>query len=194
MNDRAKDISALMESVEEVFSEVDQTDEHEAPESHSLLEVWQAVLSNGKTLRHDPSSMQEVMAVTHRYPQIKVQEVSRYRMLYFDVLQEFADLLDAEIASDPECFKHAEPEADGTENRHHYLNLLAQWNALGAQLESEWNSNDDDAHLTFAAILEARNFLLGQQGLVAHLESIDFALSEDESAELVAATFAGQEG
>ena len=85
-------------------------------------------------------------------------------------------------------------EGDATENRHHYLNLLALWNGLAQRWENEWDYASPAAAIEFAAIVQANAFVLGEQGLVADLASIDFEMTPEDGEAIQAAILGALEG
>ena len=195
MNERTQEITELMASVEEVFDGVEDVEDVTASpvESHSLLQVWASILSNIDVAAEEKITPEEAGGLISRYSFLRVQETPRYLMLYYTFLREYRNALTAEIESDPECLKRTEPEVDAEENRPHYMNLLTQWMAIAMQLGLAWDATAEEAHLELAAMNEARNFVIGSTGIVAHLESINFTLSPDEHDEISRAVLAAQE-
>ena len=192
MNERTQEITELMASVEEVFEGVEDVAASPA-QTHSLLEVWASILSNIDLAAQEKITPEEAGALISRYSFMRVQETPRYLELYYTFLREYHAALTAEIESDSECLKRTEPQVDAEENRHHYMNLLTQWMAIAMRLGLAWDATTEEAHLELAALNEARNFVIGSTGIVAHLESINFTLSPDERDEIDRAVLAAQE-
>ena len=183
MNDRTQDIDLLMAAAEEIVESVEY-DEEAADDSapvptHTLLEVWQAVLSNIEAAEKEKVEMRIAARLVGRYPQLKFQDLPKYAQSYNDRLKVMREILQREIESDPKCFTRVED--DGEANRHHYLNLLAQWQVQLQRFEAAWDPADRNSHITFAAIADVHEFVLGEKGLVAHLDAIEFEYSEEDS-------------
>ena len=184
MNDRTEEIEALMSQVTEVLSGIPETPERPEAEPHTLLEIWAAVLSNIEHVEAQPVSMQMAARITSVYPQIKVQECGLYMTCYHSALRELRSILLDEIESDPDCFKYAEDDA--VKNRHHYLNLLTQWQLQVQQWDKEWDCTELEAHIWLAAYADAGTFVLGKEGLVAHLDQINFEFTDEDAAGIYA--------
>ncbi len=195
MNDRTQEITELMGAVDEVLDGFDPiTVEAEQPApTHSLLEVWESILANIDKAAEERVMPAEAAGLVSRYPFIRVQEVPAYLKKYYDYLTEYRDALASEIASDPKCKTHTDPSEDAEKNRHHYKNLLVAWQAIALKDDFAWDATTEQAHLELAAMNEARNFVIGSNGIVAHLEAINFTLTPDEHDEISQAVLATQE-
>ena len=132
--------------------------------------------------------MQVANHVVSNHAQIKIQEVPKYMKLYHGYLKDMRDILTAEIDSDKKCFKHIEEDAE--ENKAHYLNLLINWQRQIREWEQEWKAASPTAHLTLAAVTDVHGFVLGSNGLVAHLDEINFDYNEDDAKLVADAVFA----
>ena len=192
MSKRTDDIRDLMASVEEVFEEFPEGQGQQEIQQHTLLEVWSSLLDNIDQVRTQKPSMRDVAYISGRFPEVKFADAGRYAEEYYDRLEQYRDILQAEIDSNPKALKNV--EGDATENRHHYLNLLALWNGLAQRWENEWDYASPDAAIEFAAIVQANAFVLGEQGLVAHLASIDFEMTPEDGEAIQAAILGAQEG
>ena len=173
----------IVDEAEDILADLPEepADKEPAP-MHTLLQIWKEILSNIEAAETEPIDIQIAGRIVHNYPMIKVQEVSKYMALYSALLIEMRDILLAEIDSDEKCLSRIEDDAEG--NRHHYLNLLIDWQRLARQWEIKWDSNSPLAHIEMAAISDASTFVLGQKGLVAHLDEIKFRWTA-EDAEMV---------
>lgn len=164
------------------------------PESHSLLEVWRALLSNIESQEAEKISSQQAFKLLQAYPFLKMQELPQYSWGFYSCLKMYRDILDEEIATDPECFKHNEPADDAEYNRHHYLNLLVQWQKLAKSWQDDWNAADNDSHIWLASYADSQNFIMGEKGIVTLLDQIPFSYTEDDAAEIWSLVVADEEG
>ena len=185
MNERTEEIVELFEDVESILADAPETQEHKPAAKRTLLEVWAKVLESIEAAESQQIPMPLAARIIASYPQIKVQEIQKYHRLYHGKLKALRSILLAEIATDEDCFKHVEDDAE--KNHHHYLNLLVDWQRQIKEWESNWNSGATLAHVDMAAVADASSFFLGQQGLVAHLDQINFVFTDDESEAVMAA-------
>ena len=152
---------------------------NEKPAKRTLLETWAELLSNIEVAAAEPVTMQQAMSISRTWPQISIQETPEYHWAYHSNLTIMRDILTAEIESDPDCLKHGED--DGEANRHHYLNLLLLWQKQMLEWEKTWNAADKDSHIWLAAYSSTNAFVLGEQGMVAHLDEIEFEFSDEDA-------------
>lgn len=189
MTDKDKDRIALeeaaIEALESMLSDQGEAPDNEGPSKHTLLEVWTAVLANIEKSMESKVTMQEAMKVINEWPKISVQEVPAYHWAYHSNLLMFRRILEEEISSDSKCFKHIEDDA--VRNKHHYLNLLLAWQIQSMEWEVNWDAKTNDAHIWLAAHVDSVNMILGQKGLIGHLDQIDFELSDDDQEKLTEA-------
>jgi len=160
-------------------------DREDAP-YRTLLEVWRAVLEPATTgeMRKDPISPQWATKMVTTYPGVGFADVEAIHHGVFDLAGELAELLDNEIATDDECLKKASAEEDGTENARHYKDVLALWQVHLVQEELTWRPTHKDAAVQLAILSEVQQMFLGEQGLVAHLDSIGFQFDDADKEEL----------
>lgn len=150
----------------------------EAPTSHSLLQVWQEVLSNVEGAKAERVAPQSANRLVSSWPKMSYADTVVYHEMYHDLLIELRDILTEEIESDPDCFKYG-GEEDAEENREHYLELLFAWQARIQEWEHAWDARDENAAAWIAAIADATAFFVGPNGLVQHLETIKFEFDEE---------------
>ena len=158
------------------------------PRQITLLETWSKLMSNIEAADAEKITMHMAARITGTYPQIKMQEVEEYAHRYHAILIAVREILESEIASDPKALGKGEDDAEL--NHHHYLNLLTLWQRMIRGMELDWDSNAPDSHLDFAAIVDASNFVLGSNGLVAHLDEIGFDYDETDAADVLAGIIA----
>lgn len=191
MDDRATEITELMEDVENFLTEAPENPDE--PKKHTLLESWQALLGVIELAMAEKPDPRMGIRVLGHHPYLKMSEVLDYHLRYHELLLQIRDVLAFEIESDAECLGRLDD--DGKENHHHYLNLLINWQRLVHEWELEWDCGLSDAGITAAAIQDVASFVLGEQGMVAHLEQIDFRFTEEDNAVMAAALgLAAEEG
>lgn len=159
----------------------------EVPEYHPLLEVWRDVLKPARDDQHSRITPQWANRICSSYSDIRFADMPAYRDRYFGHLLELMEVLDAEIATDPDCMSYSTPEEDAAENSRHYKQLLIDWQIKFLTWELEWECTDEDAEVELAAVSEVHKALFGNQqatGLVAFLDNIKFTYTEADQQEL----------
>ena len=147
---------------------------------HSVLEVWSKVLEPIESQKAARITPQWALRIASNYQDVTLQDIPAFRDSYFDKLLVLRNILDAEVATNKNALKVANPDEDLAENRGHYLNLLLLWQSQILQWELEWRPEDSDSAIQLAAMGEAHKMFLGEQGLLPFLESINFDPTEDE--------------
>ena len=174
-----------------MHTEVDRMELDLQAPSHTLLEVWSGVLDEIEKVQDDKFPIQQAVQLVQRYPEVSFRHVPEYVRSFSDKLREARDILRAEIESDAKCFEHVEDDAEA--NRSHYLNILLQWQLMVQDWEHAWDTTNLSAGVEVAAISEAHSFLLGEQGLVAHLGVIDFDFAPEDAEVIIQALQANGE-
>lgn len=170
------------------LSEQDQADlrllqEPPAP-THSVLEVWDLILSNAEPQGRLPILSGVASAIVARYPYLKHQETQQYHAYYHHLLQECRELLHAELAGDTK-YRQWVGDEDAEHNYAHYKNVLVSWHNFFDALEEEWVAEDETSHIQIAVLSDVRAFFFSGVGLAGHLDSIQFSLSKDEFIEAI---------
>lgn len=180
--------------VEIEFSEQDQADlaalgvtTGDAPEYHTLLEVWKRVLEPAKDELAARVSPQYANRIASSYREIAFADMNEYRDRYLEKVLTFERILLDEIATDADCLSYSDPADDAAENRSHYHNILMQWNLQLLQWEMEWECDKPYAAVEFATLGEVHKMFFGEQGITAHLEVIGFEFSDADQALLAEA-------
>lgn len=157
--------------------------EEEAPvQQHTLLEIWAEILSNIDTARVEHIDPAEATRVLRKWGFLKMQEVGAYRKQYFDHLSGLRDVLTDLIAEHPKALLNTENDAEA--NHDLYLTLLLNWQLEAQAWSLEWDYADEDSHIVLAGLADAQEFVLGAQGLIAHLDHIGFDLTEEDTVDL----------
>lgn len=168
------------EDIVEDFNEPDQP----AKSTRTVLEVWREVLSNVDAAKREPVTMDQAARLISAHPFLKLDELNAYSVLYYEILEDAAAILDNEIESDPTILDAG--DEDGATNKAAYLNLLINWQKMLKVLETSWRCTNHLAGPKMAAFIDGASFLVGEKGLSAHLSQIKFEFNEDD-AELVRA-------
>ncbi len=153
---------------------------------HTLLEIWENLLSNIEKSREERVGPQIAARILRAWPMLPLQRIPAYLDTYHSYLEQFRDVLRELISDNPEALKNLGSE-DAELNHQLYLDLLFEWNCLALGFDLTWDVTHEDSYLQLAALADAFNFVLGDQGLVAHFNSIGFRLTEEENADLVSA-------
>lgn len=151
---------------------------------HSLLEVWRELLTPAggeATKRVQPGWASRI---TGMYPQIKMQQMTIFRDNYFSKIEELKHILMLEIENDPDALQHLTPESDAEENRHHYTNLLLQWQMQILSWELNWIADDELSAVELGAISEVHKMFFAETGVTAYLDNIGFQFDELDQADM----------
>lgn len=148
------------------------------PSYHTLLEVWQQVLAPAAEEATKQVTPTWAARMCGEYKQLQIQEMNTFRDIYFGGIAELGAVLDAEIETDVDALKIDNQAEDALENRHHYLNVLRDWQLTLLQWELDWDCTDADAHIRLAAISEVHKMFFGPTGLTAFLDNIGFEFDE----------------
>lgn len=153
---------------------------------HTLLRIWQQVLSNIEASVAEPIEMGVAGKVVASWPQLSFQDTQRYHELYHEHLLDIRSLLQATIDDHPGCADHA-PEDDIAENYEIYKSLVIGWNLYFDDRESEWVATDPESHIRFAALVDCRATIFSRTGLAGHLEAREFNMDHEEIVEAIRA-------
>ena len=146
----------------------------------TLLELWWEVLQNVPGEWAKPIGMSDAIRLLGHHSFLTVRDLELYHELYFNFLKEGLDALQAVIEDDPECLEAGEDDAEL--NRANYLNVLINWTKIFKIAEEGWNPANFASSAMLAAYIDAAAFLIGQQGLIAHLAEIEFPFDAEDQA------------
>ena len=173
----------VTETIEIDEAEIPNLEEALKAEKHTLLEIWQAILSNLEAAEAQGVTMQDAARILSAWPRLGVEDLTSYHSKYYAFLRDIREVLDAEIARDPKAFEHVEDDAEA--NRDHYVRLLQDWQLLISQWQYDWTPNADHAMVAMAAIADAGSFVARPNGgLLSQLDGINFQFTDEDSAEL----------
>ena len=98
----------MTENVEAVEAELTVDDIlDQAPEFHPILRVWQEILDASKKVRQERITPQWALRVVTTHADMHFQDMTDYRDLYYQSIDELAEALKVEIETDDECLKYA---------------------------------------------------------------------------------------
>jgi hypothetical protein len=148
-------------------------------EYHAILQVWQEVLESSKMVRQERITPQWALRVVTTHADVHFSDMTDYRDLYYQSIDELADALRTEIETDDECLKITTPEEDAERNTFHYLNVIISWQKIILTWELDWDVDDIDAPVRLAVISDVHKMFFGEVGLTSLLDQINFDFSED---------------
>lgn len=179
MTTKNDDVELSEQDVEDLASMGLGPDGEPLAPDRSLLRIWREVLSNIERLAAEPVSMGVAGKIVAGWPALTFQDTPRYHELYHEYLLDIRALLDAVIEDNPGAIDH-EGDDDMKENYELYKELVIGWNLRLDELESAWRAEDEDSHIQYAALVDARGFLFSPMGLAGHLEAKGFELDSQE--------------
>jgi hypothetical protein len=148
------------------------------PSFHPLLQIWTTVLTPAGGESKEMPTAAWCNRIISGYQQITFADMIAFRDKYFTKVEELAEILRLEVASDPEAFSYTTPEEDVENNTAHYKNVLLNWQLQVQQWELDWECTDADAAIELAAISEVHKMFFGPTGIVAFLDNIKFEFTE----------------
>lgn len=178
MTENNTPVEALPELPEELQAEVNRELGQAQELTHTILEIWQSVLSNIEANEDEHISPRYANSIVSSWPRLNFQEVKGYTKQYFTFLKGLREILTEEIDKDPSALENVENDAE--DNREHYLELIGAWQAQIEIWELAWDSDDHGSHVTLAALADATSFFVGSQGLVEHLSQINFQFTDED--------------
>lgn len=192
MNDRAAEITELMEDVESFLSDAPETPTIPEVQPITVLETWLKVLGTADIGDDEPKvSMQFASHLIRSYPELKFRDLKAVDARFREKLLDFRDILQAEVDGEPAALKRM--ATDAADNRHLYLNAILGWQQSTVEWERNWDPSDLNAAVEFAACAEAHRFALSPMGLLAHLEAIGLEFGPDDEQTVIDAVME-QEG
>ena len=192
MNDRAAEITDLMEDVESFLSDAPETPTIPEVQPITVLETWLKVLGTADIGDDEPKvSMQFASHLIRSYPELKFRDLKAVDARFREKLLDFRDILQAEVDGEPAALKRM--ATDAADNRHLYLNAILGWQQSTVEWERNWDPSDVNAAIEFAACAEAHRFALSPMGLLAHLEAIGLEFGPDDEQTVIDAVME-QEG
>lgn len=156
----------------------------EVPSNHTILEVWRETLKPAGILRGEKVTPQYASRILASYNGLDFPDMPELQDRYYAKILELLEILDTEIASDPDCLTYTDPQEDAAENGKHYKNLLLLWQLEFLKWELEWDTSAPDAAIELTALSEVHKAFFGPTGMTQFLESIPFEMTEADGAEI----------
>lgn len=166
------------------------------PNDHTVLEVWQKVLSNIDLAKQERIATGNAFKVLNAYPFLTTKDLMPYYTAFYWCLEQYRDALQFEIDTDEKCLEWGDPELDAENNRHHYFNLMVNWQRLALSMRTDWEVSSELAGPELAALSDSQAFMLGEKGMVNLLGQLKLEFDSDDAAEVYSLAVAGfeQEG
>lgn len=160
--------------------------EEDAAKGRSLLFIWNDILSNVEEVMSAPLPIGIAGRIVRQWPHLAFQDLPRYHAFYHEVLLDIREALHAVIEKSPQSLDVTEDD-DMDENGKLYEDLVLRWNIIFDKLELKWRTDDANAHIDFAALVDARAFIFSSTGLAGHLEARGFTMDTDVLADAILA-------
>ena len=144
----------------------------------TVLEAWWELLKRVPVEEELPVTMDMVIPVINNFPWLELHDVPTHFKTFYKLLGEALEILTFEIESDPECLERGEDDAEL--NHGHYLNILIGWNKMLKVQAETWDVSALSAGAEMSGTISANEFLVGANGLTAHLGVIDFQYSNED--------------
>lgn len=144
----------------------------------TVLEAWWELLKRVPVEKELPITMDMVIPVINNFPWLQLYDVPTHFKTFYKLLGEALEILTFEIESEPECLERGEDDAEL--NHGHYLNVLIGWNKMLKVQAETWDVSALSAGAEMSGTISANEFLVGANGLTAHLGAIDFQYSNED--------------
>ncbi len=118
---------------------------------------------------------------------ISLNELSEHERTLSEHAQGFLQILRDIIASKPGCLSQPTQDADASENRELYIQLLQEWQIHFREIELRWDSDAKHAGPGLTALLHLGSMLFSEMGLVARLDFLQIVPTEEEKERLFTA-------
>ena len=162
-------------------------EEGEATLRHiTLLESWWTVLRDGFDNRPEKVSMTEAASMfLGKFPWLQLGDVPVHLDLFYTLIADARDVVYAALEEDPAVL-YLTKEEDGDKNSGLYVDVVIRWHQMLIEFEKNWTPADtSNSRAGLSAASLVAGMLVGENGLVAHLEQINFTMGADELYELV---------
>ena len=144
----------------------------------TVLEAWWELLKRVPVEKDLPITIDMVIPVINNFPWLELHDVPTHFKTFYKLLGEALEILTFEIESEPECLERGEDDAEL--NHGHYLNILIGWNKMLKVQAETWDVSALSAGAEMSGTISANEFLVGANGLTAHLGVIDFQYSNED--------------
>jgi hypothetical protein len=188
----------LMDEAHRIVEEVIEDDSNviqmpPKPSDHTVLEIWQKVLGNIDLAKQERITTTNAFKVLHAYPFLAPKDLVAYYAAFYYCLEQYRDVLAFEIDTDDKCLEWTDPELDAENNRHHYTNLMVNWQRLALSMRTDWVPTSENAGAELAALSDSQSFMLGEKGIINLLSQLKLDYDQTDADEVYALAVAGYE-
>ena len=163
------------------------------PSDHTVLEVWQKVLSNIDLAKQERITTSNAFKLLSSYPFLTTKDLVPYYTAFYWCLEQYRDVLQFEIDTDDRCLEWTDPDLDAENNRHHYTNLMVNWQRLALSMRTDWEASSELAGPELAALNDSQSFMLGEKGIINLLSQLKLDYDQADADEVYALAVAGYE-
>lgn len=163
------------------------------PADHTVLEIWQKVLSNIDTAKQERITTTNAFKLLTSYPFLTTKDLVPYYTAFYWCLEQYRDVLEFEIGTDDRCLEWTDPDLDAENNRHHYTNLMVNWQRLALSMRTDWEASSELAGPELAALNDSQAFMLGEKGIINLLSQLKLDYDQADADEVYALAVAGYE-
>ena len=163
------------------------------PADHTVLEIWQKVLSNVDAAKQERITTTNAFKLLSSYPFLTTKDLVPYYTAFYWCLEQYRDVLEFEIDTDDRCLEWTDPDLDAENNRHHYTNLMVNWQRLALSLRTDWEASSELAGPELAALNDSQSFMLGEKGIINLLSQLKLDYDQADADEVYALAVAGYE-
>lgn len=163
------------------------------PADHTVLEIWQKVLSNVDAAKKERITTTNAFKLLTSYPFLTTKDLVPYYTAFYWCLEQYRDALEFEIDTDDRCLEWTDPDLDSENNRHHYTNLMVNWQRLALSMRTDWEASSELAGPQLAALNDSQAFMLGEKGIINLLSQLKLDYDQADADEVYALAVAGYE-
>ena len=163
------------------------------PADHTVLEIWQKVLSNVNAAKQERITTTNAFKLLASYPFLTTKDLVPYYTAFYWCLEQYRDVLEFEIGTDDRCLEWTDPDLDAENNRHHYTNLMVNWQRLALSMRTDWEASSELAGPELAALNDSQSFMLGEKGIINLLSQLKLDYDQADADEVYALAVAGYE-
>lgn len=163
------------------------------PADHTVLEIWQKVLSNVDAAKKERITTTNAFKLLSSYPFLTTKDLVPYYTAFYWCLEQYRDVLEFEIGTDDRCLEWTDPDLDSENNRHHYTNLMVNWQRLALSMRTDWEASSELAGPQLAALNDSQSFMLGEKGIINLLSQLKLDYDQADADEVYALAVADYE-
>ena len=170
---------AIEEGVEPLLN-VAGTEEEQL--THTLLEMWEEILSHAETEKKAQVLPSEALRILQQWPMLTARELPAFYEEFYRLLGRGLYHVQKVREKYPEHVNHVDDDAEF--NHDAYVEVLQLWTEEINTAQQTWHLQMQYPMANAAALANASGFLVGDTGLVAHLDAIGFELTDEDKEQL----------